>query len=83
MDTLAWGQLALFLIVLFVAAWPLARWVTRVVQGQLPRPLLAVERGVFRLTGVHAEEGMHWKRYALALLLFNFIGVLVVYALQR
>ena len=83
MDTLAWGQLALFLVVLFVAAWPLARWITRVMQGQLPRPLLAIERGIFRLMGVRADEGMHWKRYAVYLLLFNFIGVLAVYALQR
>jgi len=83
MDTLAWAQLALYLVVLLAAAWPLARWITRVVQGQLPRPLLAVERGLFRLMGVHSEEGMHWKRYTIYLLLFNFLGVLAVYALQR
>lgn len=83
MDSLAWINLGLFMAVLLLAAWPLARWLHKVADGRLPRWMGAVEGGLYRLAGVKPEEGMHWKRYAVALLLFNFIGVLIVYALQR
>jgi K+-transporting ATPase ATPase A chain len=83
MSSFAWLHLALFLGVLLLAAWPLSRWLTAIAQGRLPRGLLAIERGLFRVMGVRADEGMHWRQYAVALLLFNFLGVLVVYGLQR
>ncbi|MDC8784648.1 potassium-transporting ATPase subunit KdpA [Roseateles koreensis] len=83
MNNLGWLNLGLFMTVLLLAAWPLARWLHRVADGRLPRWTQAVEGGLYKLAGVRPDEGMHWKRYALALLLFNFIGVLVVYALQR
>ncbi|MBV8501334.1 MAG: potassium-transporting ATPase subunit KdpA [Paucibacter sp.] len=83
MGTLAWTQLALYMGVLMLLAWPLSRWLTAVATGRLPRWMQATERGLLRLCGVDADEGMGWKRYALALLFFNFVGVLAVYALQR
>ena len=83
MDSLAWINLAIFMVVLVVAAWPLARWMRRVAEGQLPGWMLKIEGGFYRLAGVEPAEGMHWKRYTVALLTFNFIGVLAVYALQR
>jgi K+-transporting ATPase ATPase A chain len=83
MSGFAWAHLALFLGALFALSWPLARWLSAIAQGTLPRPLLAVERGLFRLMGTSADDAMPWRRYAIALLVFNFIGVLAVYALQR
>ncbi len=83
MDKLGWINLVVYMVVLLLAAWPLARWMHRVAEGRLPRWMQAVEGGFYRLAGVRPDEGMHWKRYAVALLLFNFIGVLAVYALQR
>ncbi|MEH0168441.1 potassium-transporting ATPase subunit KdpA [Roseateles microcysteis] len=83
MGTLAWTQLALYMGVLLLLAWPLSRWLSKVATGRLPGWMLATERGLLRLAGVKADEGMGWKRYAVALLVFNFIGVLVVYGLQR
>ena len=82
----SWMLLAVFLIVLFVAAWPLGLWLTRVADGRFPAPLsrgAQMERGLFRLAGVDAAQGMGWKSYALSLLVFNLIGVVAVYALQR
>lgn len=38
---------------------------------------------MFRLTGVQPEAEMGWLRYTLGLLLFNGLGVVAVYALQR
>ena len=83
MTNLAWANLALYLAVTLLLAWPLARWITALAQGRVPRWIATIERPLFRLAGIRPEEGMGWKQYAVALLVFNFIGVLAVYALQR
>jgi K+-transporting ATPase ATPase A chain len=86
MNTEAWMLLVAYLGALLLLAWPLGRWLVRVVEGRLPSwmsPLQAAERGLYRLAGVNASAGMGWREYAIALLVFNFLGVLAVYALQR
>ena len=83
MTSLAWIHLALFVGLLLLLAWPLSRWLTKVAQGRLPRWMHAVEGLFYRAGGVKPDEDMHWKRYALALLLFNFLGFLLAYGLQR
>ncbi|MBX9963824.1 MAG: potassium-transporting ATPase subunit KdpA [Burkholderiales bacterium] len=86
MTSQAWILLAAFLGVLFLLAWPLGRWLAAVGEGRLPRwlaPLVRLEQGFYRLAGVDAGTGMGWKQYALALIAFNVLGVVVVYALQR
>jgi K+-transporting ATPase ATPase A chain len=86
MTTQAWILLVVFLGVLFLLAWPLGRWLAAVGEGRLPRwlgPVARVEQGFYRLAGVNAGAGMGWKQYALALLAFNVLGVIAVYALQR
>ena len=42
-----------------------------------------VERLIYRIAGLRADEEMDWKTYALAMLLFNISGLLLIYALQR
>ena len=83
MTNLAWANLALYLVVTLLLAWPLSRWITALAQGRVPRWLAAIEKPIFRLCGIRPEEGMGWKQYAVALLIFNFIGVIAVYAIQR
>ncbi|RQO57166.1 potassium-transporting ATPase subunit KdpA [Paucibacter sp. KBW04] len=83
MNALGWINLALYMGLLIAAAWPLSRWLAAVAQGRLPRWMQTIEVGFYKLAGVKPEEGMGWKRYALGLLLFNFIGVLAAYGLQR
>jgi len=86
MTTQAWLLLAAFLGVLLLLAWPMGRWLAAVAAGRLPRwlrPLVRLEQGFYRLAGVDAGAGMGWKQYALALIAFNVLGVIVVYALQR
>jgi K+-transporting ATPase ATPase A chain len=39
----------------------------------------APEKLIYRLCGIRADEDMGWKRYALAMLVFNVLGLLVVY----
>jgi K+-transporting ATPase ATPase A chain len=45
--------------------------------------MLRAEAPLFRLAGTSSDKSMHWSQYALALLAFNALGVLAVYALQR
>ncbi len=86
MNTQAWILLAAYLGVLLALAWPLGKWLVALADGRFPRwmaPFEAVERGLYRLAGVDASAGMGWRQYAITLIVFNFLGVLAVYALQR
>jgi K+-transporting ATPase ATPase A chain len=79
-------QLALYLIVLIGLAKPLGAYMARVYEGRsigLDRILGWLERLIYRLSGVRPDREMGWKTYTLAMLLFNFAGLLVVYLLQR
>jgi potassium-transporting ATPase potassium-binding subunit len=84
MSAQAWLTLVLYLVVLLVLAVPLASYLARIADSA---PLSGVagkfERGLYRATGVDAAQDMPWTRYAFAVLLFNTLGVLVVYAVQR
>jgi K+-transporting ATPase ATPase A chain len=78
--------LVAFLVVLFALAWPLGRWLAAVAEGRLPTwmaPIARVENGLYRLAGVDPDADAGWKAYAIAVLVFNTLGVIVVYALQR
>ena len=83
MDASAWGLLALLLLALLVLGWPLGRFLAAMCDERLPRWMQAVESPLYKLAGVKPGESMHWRSYAFALLAFNAIGALAVYALQR
>jgi K+-transporting ATPase ATPase A chain len=79
-------QLALYVIVLLLLAKPLGGYMARVYQGRptlFDRTFGWLERLIYRAGGVRPDEEMGWKRYTIAMLLFNFAGIVVVYALQR
>ena len=42
-----------------------------------------LERGLYKLAGVKSDQEMGWKAYAMALLVFNAFGTLMVYLVQR
>ncbi len=86
MNTSPWIQIGLFLIVLFVVAWPLGRYLANIFDEQLTRRFIWLdkfEHGLCRFIGTNPSEDMPWQRYATAIVLFNVIGVVVVYGLQR
>ncbi len=82
MNGSAWMQLVAFLVVLLALAWPLARWIHAAMEGRVAW-LRRVEHGLLRLAGVNADAEQGWLRYALGLLIFNALGLVAVYALQR
>jgi K+-transporting ATPase ATPase A chain len=77
---------ALILGVVILCAKPLGAYIADVMEG---RPILALriggrlERLIYRLCGVDARHDMTWSQYAIALLVFNLIGALAIYGLQR
>jgi K+-transporting ATPase ATPase A chain len=79
-------QFGIFLIVLMLLAKPLGEYLGKVLERDatpLDRLLGPIERGLYRLGGITAADRMSWKDYALAVLLFNFLGILVVFLLQK
>ena len=79
-------QLVIYMVVLLALAKPLGAYMARVYEGQrlaLDRVLGWLERLIYRAGGIRPGEEMGWKGYALAMLAFNFLGLLAVYFLQR
>ncbi|MRD72835.1 potassium-transporting ATPase subunit KdpA [Rhodocyclus tenuis] len=82
MSNHAWILLGLFLLVLFVAAKPLGAYIAYVMEGRF-RAGGKIEEPLYRACGIRHDEEMGWLAYAFALLLFNLLGLLAVYGLQR
>ncbi len=79
-------QISLYVAVLLVLAKPLGAYMARVYQGQsvlLNRWFAGVEKLLYRISGIEPEQEMRWTQYATALVVFNGLGLLVVYGLQR
>ncbi len=79
-------QCAFYLVALLALAKPLGEFFARALAGEptFLRPVLGwLERLTYRASGVDEKREMRWTEYAVALLLFNFAGLLAVYALQR
>ena len=84
-----WIQIVVFLVLLLLAVKPLGGYMARVYEGEpivLERLLGWLERLIYRACGVpqsHDAREMKWTTYAGAMLLFNGVGVLFVYAVLR
>jgi len=79
-------QILIYLGVLLALTKPLGAYMARVYEGEptLLDPVIGpLERFLYRAAGVRADEGMRWKTYTLAMLVFNGLSLLVVYAVQR
>ncbi len=86
MNLYSWLQLVFYMVVLIALAKPLGTFMARVYQNErtfLDPVMRPIERFIYRLSGVKADEEMNWKVYAIAMMLFNLLGLLVVYLLQR
>jgi potassium-transporting ATPase potassium-binding subunit len=78
--------IAVFLLLLLAAVKPVGLYIANVMEG---RPIWAVRVGarlealIYRLCGIDPTVQMGWKKYAIALILFNALGALMIYGLQR
>lgn len=79
-------QVAVFLVVLLLLIKPVGSYMAQVfadAPNRVTRFGAPVERLLYRLCGIRADEDMGWRRYAIAMLVFNMLGLLAVYLLQR
>jgi len=81
-----WFQIVLFLALILAVTKPLGVFMAHVFSREktfLDPVLRPVERLIYRLTGVDEQHEMRWTEYAVAMLLFSTVSMLVLYAMQR
>ena len=86
MTTNGFIQIIFYFVALIALGYPLGHFIARVYKHErtfLDPVLGPVERFLYKLSGVNADEEMGWKQNAVAMLIFNAAGILVVYGLQR
>jgi K+-transporting ATPase ATPase A chain len=75
-----------FLLLVLAAVKPLGLYMANVFEARPIWPIRAaapLERAIYRLCGIEPAREMGWKEYCVGLLLFNALGALAVYLLQR
>ena len=81
-----WLQILFFLLAVFLVTPPIGGYMARVFTRQrtwldpLLRPL---ERLIYRVTGVDEKYEMRWAEYAVGVLMFSLVSLLVLYAMER
>ena len=86
MSSNGWLQIGLLLILALVTIKPLGLYLARVFEGErtfLSPVLGPVERGMLWASGVDPRREQGWLAYTLAMLAFNAMGFLALYAILR
>jgi K+-transporting ATPase ATPase A chain len=81
-----WLQIGVFLLLVLAVTPPLGAYMTRVCSRErtwLDPVLRPIERLLYRLTGVDESRQMRWTEYAIAILMFSAVSMLVLYAMLR
>src|SRR5262245_5239947 len=81
-----WIQIAIYCAIIIALVKPFGGFMTKVFTGERTwmTPILRpVERVFYRLAGVDEQTDQHWTAYAVSMLLFNALGFLLLYLLQR
>jgi potassium-transporting ATPase potassium-binding subunit len=81
-----WLQIIVFFLIVLAITKPVGVYLFRVFEGDrqpLPRSLGRIERGLLRLCGLEQPKEQTWVQYAVAMLVFSALGVLVTYVIQR
>ena len=78
-------QMGVFLLVLLSLSKPLGVYMAVVYEGRSAanRWLQPLEGFIYRVCGIDHEAEMRWTEYAAAMLIFNLLGLVFVYGLQR
>jgi K+-transporting ATPase ATPase A chain len=81
-----WFQILLFFALIFLVTRPLGIFMARVFNREktfLDPVLRPVERLLYRVTAVDENHEMRWTEYAISMLLFSVVSMLVLYFIQR
>src|SRR4029078_9269423 len=81
-----WLQILFFIAIVVALAKPIGVFLTQVFEGKRTflHPIIRpVERVIYRLTRVSEEREMHWSEYAVSMLLYSAVSMLLLYFIQR
>jgi len=81
-----WVQILLFFALIFLVTKPLGIFMACVFNREktfLDPVLRPVERLLYRVTAVDENHEMRWTEYAISMLLFSVVSMLVLYFIQR
>jgi potassium-transporting ATPase potassium-binding subunit len=81
-----WLQILFFFAIIVVVTKPLGLFMAHVFDREktfLDPVLRPIERLIYRVTGVNEEHEMRWTEYAVTMLLFSVVSMLVLYLIQR
>src|SRR5215472_8672365 len=81
-----WFQILFFLLLIFLVTKPMGIFITRVFSRQktfLDPVLRPIERLLYRVTAVDENHEMRWTEYAISLLLFSVVSMIVLYLIER
>ena len=81
-----WFQILFFFALVLAVTKPLGIFMARVFNRErtFMDPLLRpIEKLIYRATGVDENREMRWTEYAVAMLLFSAVSMLVLYIMQR
>lgn len=81
-----WLLIIAFVGLLLAVTKPVGLWLFALYEGRrtpLHAVLGPVEAGFYRLSGIDPDEDQSWRRYAVHMLLINFVGLIFTYALLR
>src|SRR5246500_4948528 len=81
-----WFQILLFLLLVFLVTKPLGVFMARVFNREktfLDPALRPIERFLYRVTGVDENHEMRWTEYAISMLLFSMVSMIVLYLMER
>src|SRR5215207_4030609 len=79
-------QFTIYIGLILLLAKPVGSYIQRVYQGEdhpLARVIGPFERGIYRAIGTDPAHEMKWSTYAVALLLFNGAGALLLFSILR
>ena len=81
-----WALIALFVAILAALAKPIGLWLFALYEGRrtpFHAVLGPVERRFYRLSGVNPDTDQSWRRYAVHMLVFQLVTVLLTYLILR
>ncbi len=79
-------QAGIFIFVLLLLVKPFGTYMAKIFEGKpagVNGILLRFERMIYSFCGIKYQEGMTWKTYAISVIIFNIIGLVFLYILQR
>jgi K+-transporting ATPase ATPase A chain len=86
MSANGWLQFAIFSAILLVSVRPVGIYLARVLEGErtwLDPVLRPIERLIYKLCGIHADQEMNWREYAYSVLGVSAVSMVVTYGIER